>query len=114
MAIFALFRFQISGTRKVSGNFRQEKVSSGKFHAKFFAEIGCIFATYRKPEKTAKKDGFQGFRGFQDFRGRLFRNFPFIPILIYLVYPVAQSVFCETPKMHKLFGISEFWKSGKF
>jgi hypothetical protein len=106
MAIFALFGISDFGTRKVSGNFRQKSRISGKFHAKFFAEIGCIFATYRKPEKNAKKRRFSGnFGVFQDFRGRLFSGiYRFTPILPVCTCCAECSV--KTPKMHKLFGIS--------
>jgi hypothetical protein len=111
MAIFFPdFRF---GTRKVWGNFRHRKVDFRKLRN--FAEIGCIFATYRKTKTAKKKDVFRelGFPILDDFSG----NFPiytdFTPILSCV--PAAQSVFCEKHRKCTNFsGISEFGNRENF
>jgi hypothetical protein len=75
-----------------------------------FAEIGCIFATYRK--KPEKKDGFPEFGVFR--MGTTFPEiFRFIPITLILpVYLLRRACSVKTPKC-KLFRIS-ILKSGKF
>jgi hypothetical protein len=64
MAIFRTF-FGISGISGDAKSFREISVRKSDFWKIsceiFFAEIGCIFAIYRKPEKKLrKKDGFRG------------------------------------------------------
>jgi hypothetical protein len=62
--------FRNFGDAKSFGNFRQKKSVSGKFHAKFFAEIGCIF-TYEKNQKNREKTVFRN-SGFSGFSGTTF------------------------------------------
>jgi hypothetical protein len=92
------------GHEKFQGNFRQ-KSPVWKISWNFFAEIGCIFATYRKT-KTAKKKTVSGeFRGFSGFSGttfpEIFQIYTWLPNFTCTLLRRAVSV--KTPKMHKLF-----------
>jgi hypothetical protein len=94
---FPNFRF---GTRKV-WEISSEKSDSENF-MRNFAEIGCIFTTYRKPRK---KDGFPGIRGFRiltTFRkfSDLYRFYPILPVYL------LRSVFLW--KHRKCTNFSEF------
>jgi hypothetical protein len=110
MAIFFPdFRF---GTRKVWGNFRHRKVGFPKIRN--FAEIGCIFATYRKT-KPRKKKTFSGELGFpilDDF-SEISDLYRFYPNFI-MCTCCAERVLWKTPKMHKLFRNFRIWKRENF